>query len=306
MSIRQRVAPSRVSTTLLAYLALTKPRVIELLLVTAIPAMLLAHRGTVNPLLILNTLIGGMLAAGGANTLNCVADADIDKMMKRTARRPLARAVVRTRNALVFGVVLSVASFFWLWQTTNLLSGLLAAATIAFYVFVYTLLLKRRTSQNVVWGGAAGCMPVMIAWSAVTDSIGWPALVMFAIIFFWTPPHTWALAMRYKEDYKAAGVPMLPVVATERQVTKQILIYTWLTVVATLVLALAAGWLYTAVAVVAGVWFLAMAHQLYAGVRRGEPVKPLRLFLQSNNYLAVVFCALALDSAMALPTLLTV
>jgi heme o synthase len=306
VSIRGRVAPSRVRATVLAYLALTKPRVVELLLVTAIPAMLLAHRGSVNPLLILNTLIGGMLAAGGANTLNCVADADIDKLMKRTARRPLALAAVPTRNALVFGLVLSIGSFFWLWWTTNLLSGLLAVATIAFYVFVYTLLLKRRTSQNVVWGGAAGCMPVMIAWSAVTGTIGWPALVMFAIIFFWTPPHTWALAMRYKEDYKAAGVPMLPAVATERQVTKQILVYTWLTVVATLALALAAGWLYAAVAAVAGVWFLAMAHQLYAGVRRGEPVKPLRLFLQSNNYLAVVFCALALDSAMALPTVLHV
>ena len=306
MSIRERVAPSRVSTAVLAYLALTKPRVIELLLVTAIPAMLLAHRGSVNPLLILNTLVGGMLAAGGANTLNCVADADIDKMMKRTARRPLARAAVPTTHALVFGLALSVASFAWLWWTTNLLSGLLAVGTIAFYVFVYTLLLKRRTSQNVVWGGAAGCMPVMIAWSAVTGTIAWPALVMFAIIFFWTPPHTWALAMRYKEDYQAAGIPMLPAVATERQVTKQILIYTWLTVAATLALALAAGWLYTAVAAVAGVWFLAMAHQLYAGVRRGEPVKPLRLFLQSNNYLAVVFCALALDSALALPTLLRV
>jgi heme o synthase len=306
VSIRERVAPSRVSTVVLAYLALTKPRVIELLLVTAIPAMLLAHRGSVNPLLILDTLVGGMLAAGGANTLNCVADADIDKLMKRTARRPLARAAVPTTHALVFGLVLSVASFVWLWWTTNLLSGLLAVGTIAFYVFVYTLLLKRRTSQNVVWGGAAGCMPVMIAWSAVTGTIAWPALVMFAIIFFWTPPHTWALAMRYKEDYQAAGIPMLPAVATERQVTKQIVIYTWLTVAATLALALAAGWLYTAVAAVAGVWFLAMAHQLYAGVRRGEPVKPLRLFLQSNNYLAVVFCALALDSALALPTLLKV
>jgi protoheme IX farnesyltransferase len=304
VSVRGRVAPSRVRETVLAYLALTKPRVIELLLVTAIPAMLLAHRGSVNPLLILTTLIGGMLAAGGANTLNCVADADIDKLMKRTARRPLARAAVPTGNALVFGLALSIASFFWLWRTTNLLSGLLAVGTIAFYVFIYTLLLKRRTSQNVVWGGAAGCMPVMIAWSAVTGTIGWQALAMFAIIFFWTPPHTWALAMRYKEDYKAAGVPMLPVVATERQVTRQILFYTWLTVAATLVLALAAGWLYTVVAVLAGVWFLAMAHQLYAGVRRGEAVKPLRLFLQSNNYLAVVFCALALDSALALPTLL--
>lgn len=297
------LATGKITGTLLAYLALTKPRVIELLLVTAIPAMLLAHRGSVNPLLILNTLVGGMMAAGGANTLNCVADADIDKVMKRTARRPLARAAVPTRNALVFGLALSVASFCWLWWTTNLLSGVLAVATIAFYVFVYTLLLKRRTAQNVVWGGAAGCMPVMIGWSAVTGTIGWPALAMFAVIFFWTPPHTWALAMRYKEDYKVAGVPMLPAVATERQVTKQILIYTWLTVLATFVLALAAGWVYAAVAVLAGVWFLTMAHQLYAGVRAGEAVKPLRLFLQSNNYLAAVFCALAVDSAIALPTL---
>ncbi|MCV7136067.1 protoheme IX farnesyltransferase [Mycobacterium hodleri] len=294
---------ARLRTTLLAYLALTKPRVIELLLVTTIPAMLLAHRGTVDPLLILNTLFGGMLAAAGANTLNCVADADIDKVMKRTALRPLARAAVPTRHALVFGLVLTIGSFAWLWWTTNLLSGVLAVATIAFYVFVYTLLLKRRTSQNVVWGGAAGCMPVMIGWSAVTGTIQWPALVMFGIIFFWTPPHTWALAMRYKDDYKAAGVPMLPVVATERQVTKQILIYTWLTVLTTLGLGLATGWLYAAVALLAGAWFLTMAHQLYAGVKRGEPVKPLRLFLQSNNYLAVVFCALAVDSALALPKL---
>jgi protoheme IX farnesyltransferase len=306
VSIRERrffhEAPGRTGTTLLAYVALTKPRVIELLLVTAIPAMLLADRGTVNPLLILNTLIGGLLAAAGANTLNCVADADIDKVMKRTARRPLARESVPTRHALIFGLVLSVGSFAWLWWTTNLLSGLLAVATILFYVFVYTLLLKRRTSQNVVWGGAAGCMPVMIAWSSVTGTIQWPALVMFGIIFFWTPPHTWALAMRYKDDYKAAGVPMLPTVATERQVTRQILIYTWLTVLTTLALALVTGWLYASVALIAGAWFLVMAHQLYSGVKRGEPVKPLRLFLQSNNYLAVVFCALAVDSALALPT----
>jgi protoheme IX farnesyltransferase len=305
VSIHERVAPSRIRTTLLAYLALTKPRVIELLLVTTIPAMLLAHRGHVDPLLILNTLIGGMLAAAGANTLNCVADADIDKVMKRTARRPLAQASVPNHHALIFGLTLSVASFAWLWWTTNMLSAHLAGATIAFYVFVYTLLLKRRTSQNVVWGGAAGCMPVMIGWSAVTGTIAWPALVMFLIIFFWTPPHTWALAMRYKEDYRAAGVPMLPAVATERQVTRQILVYTWLTVLATLALALATGWLYASVALVAGTWFVAMAHQLYAGVRRGEPVKPLRLFLQSNNYLAIVFCALAIDSALDLPTLLS-
>jgi heme o synthase len=306
LSMRERAdtaSPGRIRGAVLGYLALTKPRVIELLLVTTIPAMLLADRGHVAPLLILNTLVGGMLAAAGANTLNCVADADIDKLMKRTAGRPLARDVVPTRHALVFGLALSVASFFWLWWTTNLLAAHLAAATIGFYVFVYTLLLKRRTSQNVVWGGAAGCMPVMVGWSAVTGTIQWPALVMFAIIFFWTPPHTWALAMRYKDDYRAAGVPMLPAVATERQVTKQILIYTWVTVAATMALALATGWLYAAVALLAGAWFLVMAHQLYAGVRRGQPVKPLRLFLQSNNYLAVVFCALAIDSVLGLPTL---
>ncbi|MBJ7399474.1 heme o synthase [Mycolicibacterium sp.] len=296
-------ADKRLRNTVLGYVSLTKPRVIELLLVTTIPAMLLAHRGSVDPLLVLNTLFGGMLAAGGANTLNCVADADIDKVMKRTAGRPLAQATVPRSHALVFGLALSVGSFFWLWWTTNMLSAHLAAATIAFYVLVYTLLLKRRTSQNVVWGGAAGCMPVMIGWSAVTGTIGWQALVMFAIIFFWTPPHTWALAMRYREDYVAAGVPMLPVVATERQVTTQIVVYTWLTVLATLALIPAAGWLYASVAVLAGVWFLTLAHRLHAGVRRGEAVKPLKLFLQSNNYLAAVFCALAVDSAIGLQTL---
>ncbi|BBY61285.1 heme o synthase [Mycolicibacterium sarraceniae] len=296
-------APIRFRDRLLGYLALTKPRVIELLLVTTIPAMLLAGRGTVDLPLILNTLFGGLLAAAGANTLNCVADADIDKKMKRTERRPLARATVPRSHALVFGLALSGASFFWLWWTTNMLSAHLAGATIAFYVLVYTLLLKRRTSQNVVWGGAAGCMPVMIGWSAVTDTIGWQALVMFAIIFFWTPPHTWALAMKYKDDYAAAGVPMLPVVATELQVTKQILIYTWLTVIATLALIPAAGWVYASVAALAGAWFLVMAHRLHAGVRRGNPVKPLKLFLQSNNYLAVLFVALAVDSVLALPTI---
>lgn len=310
--MRMRVTPGahaprnvpRVVRVFLAYVALTKPRVIELLLVTTIPAMLLADRGNVDPLLILNTLIGGIMAAASANTLNCVADADIDKLMKRTARRPLATSSVTTRNALIFGVVLGVGAFAWLWWTANLLSGVLAVATIAFYVFIYTLVLKRRTAQNVVWGGAAGCMPVMIGWSAVTNTIAWPALVMFAIIFFWTPPHTWALAMRYKEDYRAAGVPMLPVIATEEKVTKLILIYTWLTVLATLALALAAGVIYAVVAFLAGVWFLAMAHQLYSGVRKGQPIKPLRLFLQSNNYLAVVFCALAVDSVVGWPTLL--
>ena len=312
MSIHECVKPRRVSrtrSTLSAYLALTKPRIIELLLVTTIPAMLLADRGAVDTthlLLILSTLFGGLLAAASAHTLNCVVDADIDKVMTRTAARPLARDVVSRTDALIFGLGIGTVSFFWLWWTTNLLSALLAVATIAYYAVVYTMLLKRRTSQNIVWGGAAGCMPVVIGWSAVTGTLGWsawPALVMFAIIFFWTPPHTWALAMRYRDDYRAAGVPMLPVVATERQVTDRILVYSWLMVAATLALTPAAGWLYAVVAGLAGAWFLTMAHQLHTGVRRGEPVKPLRLFLQSNNYLAAVFCGLAVDSALALPTL---
>ena len=286
----------------MAYIALTKPRVIELLLVATIPTMLLAQRGTVDITLILSTLFGGWMGAASANTLNCVADADIDKLMKRTERRPLARAAVPTSHAFVFGVVLGLGSFAWLWWAANLLSGLLVVGTILFYVFVYTLGLKRRTSQNVVWGGAAGCMPVLVGWSAVTGTIGWQSLVLFAVIFFWTPPHTWALAMRYKEDYKAAGVPMLPVVATEEKVTKQIVVYTWLTVFATIALIPATGVVYAAVAVAAGAWFLLMAHQLYAGVRRGESVKPLKLFLQSNNYLAIVFCGLAVDSVLGWTT----
>ena len=287
----------------LAYIALTKPRVIELLLVATIPTMLLADRGEVDIRLILATLFGGWMGAASANTLNCVADADIDKVMKRTAKRPLARAAVPTSHAFFFGLILGIGSFAWLWWQANLLSGALVVATILFYVFVYTLGLKRRTAQNVVWGGAAGCMPALVGWSAVTGTIAWPALVLFAVVFFWTPPHTWALAMRYEEDYRTAGVPMLPVVATEETVTKHIVIYTWLTVVATLALVPVTGVIYAAVALVAGAWFLVLAHQLYSGVRRGESVKPLRLFLQSNNYLAVVFCGLAVDSVLGWTTI---
>jgi heme o synthase len=293
----------RVRTTLSDYLALTKPRTIHLV-VGAIPAILLAERGVVAPLPIIDTLTGAILTTAGANTLNCVADADIDKLMKRTADRPLARATISTRHALVFGLTLSVGAFLWLWLTTNLLAALLAVATIAFYVLVYTLLIKRRTSKNVVWGGAANGMPVLIGWSAVTGTIGWQALVMFAIIFFWTPPHSWALAMRRTDDCRAAGVPMLPAVASECHVAKRIVDYTWLTVSATLLLAFATGWLYGAVALLAGSWLLAMAYQLQARVRRGESAQPLKLFQRSNNYLSAVFCALAVDSALALPMLL--
>ena len=213
-----------------AYLALTKPRVIELLLVTTVPAMMLAHRGFPSPWLVLAVLVGGSMAAGSANTLNCVVDADIDAKMRRTRRRPLVLAQVPVRHALVFGLALGVFSFGWLWATANLLAAGLAVATIAFYVLVYTLGLKRRTAQNIVWGGAAGCMPVIIGWAAVTGAVHWPALVMFGVIFFWTPPHFWSLAMRFRDDYAAAGVPMLPVVAAPVQVSGQIVVYSWVMV----------------------------------------------------------------------------
>jgi protoheme IX farnesyltransferase len=293
----------RIRATLVDYFALTKPRTIHLV-VGAIPAILLADRGVIALLLILNTLIGAMFMTAGANTLNCVADADIDKLMARTANRPLARAAVSTRHALVFGLALSAASFLWLLWTTNLLTGLLAMATIAFYVVIYTLLIKRHTSHNVVWGGAANGMPVMIGWSAVTGTIGWQAVLMFAIIFFWTPPHSWALAMRHREDYRAAGVPTLPAVATERRVANQMLKYTWLTAAATLLLTMATGWLYDAVALLAVAWLVMSAHHLNARVRRGDPIHPLRVFKRSNTYLSVVFCAMVADSALALPNLL--
>jgi protoheme IX farnesyltransferase len=306
VTIGERVSLSRrdrVRAALSDYLALTKPQTIHLV-VGAVPPMLLAHRGVVAPVLIVNTLIGATLMAAGANTLNCVADADIDKLMKRTASRPLARAALSKQHALVFGLVLSAGGLCWLWWTTNLLTGLLAVATIAFYVLVYTLVVKRRTAHNVVWGGAVNGMPVIIGWSAVTDAIGWQALVIYAIVVFWTPPHSWALAMRHKADYQAAGVPMLPAVATESHVAKQILIYTRLTVYATLSLSLATGWLYAAVALLAAGWLLVTARQLYMRVRRGESADPMRLFQRSNTFLALVFCALAVDSALGLPTLL--
>ena len=299
--------PSKPLDRVFAYLALTKPRVIELLLVATIPTMLLAMRGhrfdTDYFVLIASTLFGGWLGAASANTLNCVVDADIDKVMKRTSKRPLARETVPRVNALIFGIVLGVVSFAWLWWRANLLAGSLVVATILFYVFVYTMLLKRRTSQNVVWGGAAGCMPTLVGWAAVTDSIGWQAVVLFLVIFFWTPPHTWALAMRYRDDYKAAGVPMLPVVATEEHVTRHIVFYTVATVLTTLALVPAAGAIYAGVAFLAGVWFLAMAVQLFLGVRKGAEIKPLKLFLQSNNYLSIVFCGLAIDSILGWTTM---
>jgi protoheme IX farnesyltransferase len=293
----------RRSDVLRAYVALTKPRIIELLLVTTVPAMMLAARGIPSPWLVFATLFGGTMAAGSANALNCVADADIDAVMKRTRSRPLPRHSVPSRHALIFGVTLGVLSFAWLWPTTNLLAASMAVGAILFYVFVYTMFLKRRTSQNIVWGGAAGCMPVVIGWSAVTGSVAWPALVMFGVIFFWTPPHFWALAMKFRDDYAKAGVPMLPVVTTADRVVRQIVAYSWVMVVWTLLLVPATGWVYTGFALVSGGWFLVVAHRLYAAVRRGEPGKPMKLFHMSNTYLTLVFVALAVDSALGLPVL---
>ncbi|GAB2673949.1 heme o synthase [Gordonia jinhuaensis] len=295
----------RVRSTFAAYVALTKPRVIELLLVATIPVMLLADRGVIHLGLIVVTLIGGWLGAASANSLNMVVDADIDQKMKRTERRPLARDAVSRRNALIFGLVLAVVSFLVLWLGANLLSAILVMITIAFYVGVYTMILKRRTWQNVVWGGAAGCMPTLVGWAAVRGSLSWEPIVLFLVIFFWTPPHTWALAMRYKEDYRAAGVPMLPVIASEARVTRLIMIYTWLTVLCTFALIPAASWIYLAVAVVAGAWFLVVVHKLYRDTLRGAPVTPLKIFLKSNEYLAIVFCGLAVDSVVNLPTILS-
>ena len=260
--------------------ALTKPRIIELLLVTTIPTMLLADRGLPSVRVLLVTLAGGALAAGSANTINCYIDRDIDAVMRRTSRRPLARpapmAVVKPFEALIFGIVLGAAATVLLGTLVNWLSAILADAAILFYVFVYTIGLKRRTASNIVIGGAAGCFPVLVGWSAVTGTVSLPAIVLFAVIFFWTPPHFWALAMKFRDDYAAASVPMLPVVAPATVVARKILIYSYVMVVSTLALAPYAGWIYTVCAVGLGGWFLAEAHRLHARVNRGRPVPAAR------------------------------
>ena len=204
-----------------AYIGLTKPRLIELLLATTIPTMFLAARGLPGLWVTVATLIGGSLAAGGANTLNSYIDRDIDAVMKRTGARPLVRGDVTPRAALIFGLLLSLGSVLWLAAFVNLLSAVLASGAIAFYVIIYTLGLKRRTPQNIVWGGAAGCFPVLIGWSAVTNSLSWAPVVLFAIVFLWTPPHYWPLSLKFKDDYEAAGVPMMPVVADTRSVARR-------------------------------------------------------------------------------------
>jgi heme o synthase len=306
------VGPGRWSVVR-AYVALTKPRIIELLLVTTVPTMVLAANGWPGWVALVATLVGGTLAAGSANAFNCYLDRDIDALMRRTGHRPLVNggpegAVVSPRAALVFGWVLGVVAVGAMLAFTTWLAAVLTAVAIAFYAVVYTMLLKRRTSQNIVWGGAAGCMPVLIGWAAVTGSLSWAAVALFAVIFFWTPPHFWSLAMRYREDYARAGVPMLPVVAGPVTVARQIVVYTWLTVAASVAvwpLSSHVSWLYGVLAGAAGALLIVMAHRVLAGVRRdaapdgslsgASVAAPMRLFHLSNSYLAFVFVALALD-----------
>lgn len=282
------------------YVSLTKPRIIELLLITTFPVMFLAERGIPNAWLIIATLIGGTLSASSANVLNCYLDRDIDKLMHRTEGRPLVTGAISPRNALIFGIVLGVAATLWLGLLVNWLSSLLSLAAIALYVGFYTVLLKRRTSQNIVWGGVAGCMPVFIGWAAVTDSLSWAAVVLFLVVFFWTPPHYWPLSMRFKDDYSNAGVPMLPVVAEDLAVGKQIVAYSWVTVLTSFALIPIApmGWIYTAIAVISGGVFLFEAHMLLKRAKEGAPysvLKPMRLFHYSISYLTLLFIGVALD-----------
>ena len=280
------------------YVALTKPRIIELLLVTTVPPMLLAERGLPSLLLIITTLVGGTLTAASANTINCYIDRDIDAIMRRTRRRPLVTgtADISPRRALVFGLGLGAAGTLMLGFAVNWLAAVLADAAVLFYVFVYTVGLKRRTSANIVIGGAAGCFPVLIGWAAVTGRVGLPAVLFAAVVFFWTPPHFWALAIRFRDDYASAGVPMLPVVASASVVTLKILQYSYLTVAASLLLAPFVGWLYAVCATAAGVWFLREAHRLRSDLGRDRPPRPMKLFHASITYLTVISVAIAVGA----------
>jgi protoheme IX farnesyltransferase len=304
--------PGRRSAGLIArsLFLLTKPRIIELLLVTTLPTMMLADRGFPSVWLIAVTLIGGALAAGSANTLNCYIDRDIDAVMKRTRNRPLvarpgghgsaaaaeAGAAIRPGEALASGILLGAASTLLLGLAANWLAAALADAAILFYVFVYTIGLKRRTASNIVIGGAAGCFPVLVGWAAVTGKVSWWAGVLIAVIFFWTPPHFWALAMKFKDDYAAANVPMLPVVAAPAAVARKIVVYSYAMVAVTLLLTPYAGWIYGACAAILGVWFLAEAHRLRGRIAAGSAPAPMRLFHLSIVYLTLLFAAVAVTA----------
>ena len=280
-----------------AYLALTKPRVIELLLVVTAPTMILAQNGLPNLWLLVATLIGGAMSAGSAGAFNCYIDRDIDRVMKRTQRRPLVTGELTDREALVFAYALGAASIVWLWIFTNWLAALLSLAAILLYVVFYSLILKRRTSQNIVWGGVAGCMPVLIGWAAVTESLSWTPFILFLIIFLWTPPHYWPLSMKYKDQYEDVHVPMLGATRNGSQVGLQVILYAWATVACSLLLIPVAGMglVYSTVAVVTGVWFVYETHRLYNLAIRHEQVSPMRVFHGSIAYLSLLFLAIGID-----------
>lgn len=284
----------------MAFVALTKPRIIELLLITTVPVMFLAQRGVPSLWLVLATCFGGYLSAGGANALNMYIDRDIDALMDRTSQRPLVTGMVSPRECLVFGITLGVVSTLFFGLLVNWLSAALALGALLFYVVVYTMLLKRRTAQNIVWGGIAGCMPVLIGWSAVRNEVSWAAVILFLVIFFWTPPHYWPLSMKVKDDYARVGVPMLPVVAGNKAVARQIVIYSWVMVAVSLLLTPLGytGWFYTSVALLAGGWWLWEAHALNARAKAGvtgAKLKEMRLFHWSITYVSLLFVAVAVD-----------
>ncbi len=289
-----------VGRVLRAYVALTKPRIIELLLITTIPTMFLAAGGFPRPALILWTLVGGYLAAGGANALNMYLDRDIDAQMKRTRNRPLVTGEVSPRAGLVFGIALSALSAVWLWLLVNPMSSVLAVAAILLYVVFYTMILKRRTSQNIVWGGVAGCMPVLIGWSAVTGTVSWTAVLLFLVIFFWTPPHYWPLAEKFTKDYETAGVPMLPVVASRRSVAHQMIGHTLAMIACSLAIVPLGhtGPVYTIAAVACGAWFAYLVIRYAVRVHRGltgKALGPMTVFHASITYLTLLFVGLAID-----------
>jgi protoheme IX farnesyltransferase len=286
------LAPSRTRHLLSAYLALTKPRIIELLLITTLPAMVLAAGEWPGWWLVAATLVGGSLSAGGANAINNWFDRDIDEVMRRTRRRPLPRHQIEPAAALRFGIALGVAGFAWLWAFTNLLAAVLATFALLFYVFVYTVTLKRRTPQNIVIGGAAGAFPALVGWAAVTGELALPAWILFAVVFYWTPPHFWALALRFRDDYAQAGVPMLPVVKGSEATLRSMLLYSATMVLISLLLVpvAAMGWVYLVAAVGAGAWFMWETWRV-----RSDLGRAMKAFSASNLYLAILFGAVVVD-----------
>lgn len=293
-----------------AYLALTKPRVVELLLVSTLPTMIFAERGFPSVWLMISTIVGGAMAAGASGAFNCYIDRDMDKLMKRTKGRPLVTGDLTPKEALIFSWALAIASLVVFWFGTNPLTTALGLAAILLYVVFYTLILKRRTAQNIVWGGIAGCMPVLIAWAAVKETIEWPAVILFLVIFLWTPPHYWPLSMKYADDYNAASVPMLGAIANARRVSVQVVLYAWATVVCSLLLVPlgGAGIVYTVVAGVAGLWFVYESHVLYREAQADhKPAevnrKAMKVFHISITYLSIVFLALAIDPFVGSPLL---